>query len=81
MEKYKILNPEFAIGCYPISYCLVYGNKGDGCGVYLPNNFLSSNFNRENHSNKVYNVPSDHGLTGENDFEIQEVEVYQVIFK
>ena len=80
MQKYKILKPELAIACYPSSGCQVYGNNGDGAGVYLYPNFLKRKDNTENHKTRVYNVPSDYCLTGENYFEVEEVEVYQVIF-
>jgi len=81
MQKYEILKPEFAIECYPLENCLVYGNNGDGAGLYLENNFLQSTNSYENHKTRVYNVPSDYCLTGQNKFEIEEVEVYQVKFK
>ena len=80
MQKYKILKPEVAIGCYPGANCLVYGNNGDAAGIFLYPNFLKSKDNTENHKTRVYNVPSDYCLTGENIFEVEEVEVYQVIF-
>ena len=81
MQKYEILKPELAIGCYPQSNCLVYGNNQDAAGLYLDNNFLNSTCNGENHKTRVYNVPSDYCLTGQNKFETEEVEVYQVKFK
>jgi len=80
MQKYEILKPEVAIGCYPNEYCLVYGNNGDAAGLFLQNNFLHSTGNYENHETRVYNVPSDYCLTGQNNFNIEEVEVYQVKF-
>ena len=89
MKKYNILKLELAIGCYPEETCLVYCNCGDACGVCLKNkilkvkgnfNFLNSN-NFENHKSRVYNVPSDFCLSGENYFEVEEVEVYQVIYE
>ena len=80
MQKYKILKPEVAIGCYPNENCLVYGNNADSAGVYLSRNFLNRKDSTENHKTRVYNVPSDYCLTGENNFEVEEVEVYQVIF-
>ena len=78
MKKYNILKPKFAIGCYPEYDCLVYGNTG---GVYLKSNFLKVKNNFENHETRVYNVPSDFCLSGENCFEVEEVEVYQVIYE
>ena len=79
MQKYNILKPELAIGCYSTN-CLVYGNNYDGCGIYLNNNFFS-NSGYENHKTRVYNVPSDFCLTDENYFEVEEVEVYQIIYE
>ena len=84
LKKYNILNSTIAFGCYP-NYTLVYGNALDAKGIYLSNN----NFfilkvgpsNREDLSTKVYDVPSDHCLTNETIFEVEEVEVYQIIFK
>ena len=80
MQKYKILKPEVAISCYPDEDCLVYGNNSDSAGIFLYRSFLKSKNNTENHKTRVYNVPSDYCLTGENYFEVEEVEVYQVIF-
>ena len=79
-KKYKILKPQSAFSCYSRSNTLVYGNKSDGKGIYLPNNFLSC-LNREDQSTRIYEVPSDFCLTGEKDFEVDEVEVYQIIFE
>ena len=42
---------------------LVYGNDFDGKGIYLNNNFLKDNSKAENHSTRVYDVPSDYCLT------------------
>ena len=81
MKKYNVLKPELAIECYPKSSCLVYGNNKDGYGLVLYNNFLKINKNFENHYSRVYNVPSDFCLSGENEFEVEEVEVYQVIYE
>ena len=80
MEKYSILKTEIAIGCYPYYQSLVYGNNGDGKGIYIPNEFLK-NKGSENLSTKVYNVPSDYCLSGESNFLVKEIEVYQVIFQ
>ncbi len=80
MEKYNILKPEEAIACQPDGFCLIYGNNGSSNGIYLNENFLKEK-NIENHNPKVYNVPSDFCLTGENKFEVEEVEVYQILFE
>ena len=82
MKKYNILKPELAIACYPNEACLVYGfNEEDNSGIALLNNFLEVKDNFENHYSRVYNVPSDFYLSGENYFEVEEVEVYQVIYE
>jgi len=80
MKKYKILKPENAISCYPGGYCLVYGNNEDCNGIYLHDGFLSRS-SKENHASRVYNVPSDCCLSGEREFNVEEVEVYQIEFE
>ena len=79
MEKYKILKPELAICCNPGDNCIAYGNNGDNNGICLKPNFLKK-VNLENHESKVYNVPEDFYLSGEKMFNIEDVEVYQIIF-
>lgn len=79
MKKYNISKPEDAISCYPGIYCLVYGNNADSKGIYLHNGFLNR-VSKENHCTRVYNVSSDFCLSGESEFYVEEVEVYQVIF-
>ena len=79
MKKYNILKPEVAIGCYPNGDCLVYGNNGDAKGLFLSTTFLKFP-STENHSNRVYDVSSDFCLSGEYEFLVEEVEVYQIIF-
>ena len=79
MKKYNILKPELAIACYPKENSLVYGNNGDGNGIYLTKSFLND-YSIEDHSNRVYDVSSDFCLSGQNEFLVEEVEVYQIIF-
>jgi len=79
-KKYKILKPQSAFSCYQSSHTLIYGNKSDAKGIYLNNNFLSCS-NHEDQSTRIYEVPSDFCLTGEEDFNVDEVEVYQIIFE
>ena len=43
--------------------------------------FLQKKNNHEYQSTKVYDVTSDHYLTGETDFGVEEVEIYQILFK
>ena len=80
MKKYNILKPEFAIRCYEFWDFLAYGNNGDFKGIYLETNF-KENKGVENHSNRVYNVPSDYCLSGEKEFDVEEVEVFQIIYE
>ena len=35
LEKYKILKPDYAIGCTTDGFYLIFGNNLDGCGIYL----------------------------------------------
>ena len=80
-QKYKILKPNLAIGCYSDhSSFLTYGNNADSCGIFLYNNFLIKG-GEENLSSKVYDVNSDYCLSGENKFKVEEVEVFRVIFQ
>ena len=81
MKKYNILKPESAIECYPEYDCLVYGNTRFSDGIVLYDNFLKLQKNYENQYSRVYNVPSDFCLSDEKEFEVEEVEVYQVIFE
>ena len=78
--KYKILKSNLAFAYYS-SEPLVYGNDGDGKGIYLKENFLKDKYNNEDHSTRVYDVPSDYCLTGENNFEVEEVEIFQIIYE
>ena len=64
---------------YYSSNPLVYGNNSDGKGIYLNNNFLKDNSNTEDHSTKVYDMPSDYCLTGDENFGVEEVEIFQII--
>ena len=79
MKIYAVLRAEIAICCYPYYHTLVYGNNGDGGGIYLRGNFLKAK-NHESHFNRAYDVPSNYYLSGGEEFEVEEVEVYQVIF-
>ena len=80
MKKYKILKPNLAIASYSDhSSFLTYGNNGDGCGIYLKNNFLT-NGGHENHTSKAYDTDSQYCLSTEENFSVEEVEVYNIIF-
>jgi DNA gyrase/topoisomerase IV subunit A len=79
MKKYKILKPNLAIASYSDhSSFLTYGNNGDGCGIYLKNNFLT-NGGHENHTSKAYDTDSQYCLSTEENFSVEEVEVYNII--
>ena len=83
MKKYKILKPNFAIfSASDHSSFLTYGNNGDGdgCGIFLRDNFLT-NGGHENHTSKVYDADSKYCLSTEENFNVEEVEVYYIIFK
>ena len=81
MKKYKILKPNLAIvSVSDHSSFLTYGNNGDGCGIFLRDNFLT-NGGHENHTSKVYDADSKYCLSTEENFIVEEVEVYYIIFK
>ena len=77
--KYQILKSGLAFAYYS-SNPLVYGNNCDAKGIYLNNNFLK-NENNEDHSTRVYDVPSNYCLTGEKSYRVDEVEVFQIIYE
>ena len=74
--KYKILKSNLAFAYYD-GNPLVYGNDCDGKGIYLNENFLERE-SREDHFTRVYNVTSDYCLTNERNFEVEEVEIFQI---
>ena len=85
LEKYKILKPDYAIGCTTGRFYLIFGNNLDGCGIYLCEDreitkYMPILLLKENHSTKVYDIPSNYYLTGESCSEVQEIEVFQIIF-
>ena len=81
MKKYKILKPNLAIvSVSDHSSFLTYGNNGDGCGIFLRDKFLT-NGGHENHTSKVYDADSKYCLSTEENFIVEEVEVYYIIFK
>ena len=79
-SKYDVVKPDIAISCYPEAYTLVYGNKDDRYGIRLFSRFLNKK-NYENLSSGVYNAPSENCLSGSNKFEVEDVEVFKVIFE
>ena len=80
MKKYKILKPQYAIDSSSDGYYLIYGYNLDGCGIYLYSKYFQKG-TKEDHSTRVYDVPSDYCLSGYSFFDIEEVEVYQIIFE
>ena len=53
---------------------------GYTCDIYLNDGFLKRNDNGErNASYYTYDVPNDVEFTGESKFEVEEVEVYQIL--
>ena len=80
MKKYKILKPQLAIKSYTSLFFLSYGNTGNYDGISLKSNF-KKNKGCENHSSRIYDVPSDFCLAGEKFFDVEEVEVFQIIYK
>ena len=84
-EKFKMLKPDYAIGCATGGFYLIFGNNLDGCGIYLTEDRHNTKYMpplllKEDHSTKVYDIPSNCYLTGESCSEVQEIEVFQIIF-
>ena len=76
LKKYDVKKPEYAM-YYHQSYGPCIGNT---CDIYLTDGFLKRNDNGErNASYYTYDVPSDVELTGESNFGVEEVEVYQIL--
>ena len=85
LEKYKILKPYYALFSAKDGFYLIYGNNLDGCGLYLDEDRYNKQHMppllvKENHSTKVYDIPSDCYLTGESCSEAEDIEVFQIIF-
>ena len=85
LEKFKMLKPDYAIGCATGGFYLIFGNNLDGCGIYLTEDRHNTKYMpplllKEDHSTKVYDIPSNYYLTGESCSEVQEIEVFQIIF-
>ena len=85
LEKYKILKPDYALFSVTDGFYLIYGNNLDGCGLYLDedrynNQHMPPLLVKENHSTKVYDIPSNYYLTGESCSEVEDIEVFQIIF-
>lgn len=76
LKKYDIKKPEYAMH-YLTSYGPLFGYT---CDIYLNDKFLTRNDNRErNASSYSYAVQNDTEFTGESNFGVEEVEVYQIL--
>lgn len=85
LEKYKILKPDYAIGSATDGFYLIFGNNLDGYGIYLYEDWKNIKYMpplllKEDHSTKVYDISSNYYLTGESCSEVEEIEVFQIIF-
>ena len=77
IKKYDIKKPDYAM-YYHTSYGPCFGYT---CDIYLNDKFLSREDNPERNAKYyTYDVPSDTELTGESNFGVEEVEVYQIIY-
>jgi hypothetical protein len=76
LKKYDVKKPEYAM-----RYLLSYGPCfGYSCDIYLNDGFLKRNDNVErNASYYTYDAPNDVEFTGESNFGVEEVEVYQIL--
>ena len=80
LKKYDVLKSEIAIVCYPDDYLIMYGNNYDRYGLRIKNGFLE-NGNYENFKNKSYDINEPFGLSGENEFFVEELEVFLITFE
>ena len=79
-EKFDIIKSDSAIRCIPDDYCSVFGNNFDCSVICIKNKFLINDKSYEDHKTNVYNIPSNHYFSGEKNFYVKEIEVYQIIF-
>ena len=80
LKKYDVLNSDIAIACYPSDYLLMYGNNFDRYGLRIYSGFLEKG-NYENFKNKSYDTNDQFCLSGENEFYVDELEVFLIIFE
>ena len=80
LKKYDVLLPDIAIACYPSDYLLMYGNNFDRYGLRIYSGFLEKG-NYENFKNKSYDTNDQFCLSGENEFYVDELEVFLIIFE
>jgi len=58
----------------------MYGNNYDRYGLRIKSGFLETG-NYENFNNKSYDINEQYGLSGENEFFVEELEVFLIIFE
>ena len=80
LKKYDVLQPNIAASFYHKDFLLMYGNNNDRYGLRIHTNFLNEN-NYENFKNKSYDTPEEYCLTEKNIFNIDELEIYLIIFE
>ena len=80
LKKYDVLNSDIAIACYPSDYLLMYGNNFDRYGLRIYSGFLEKG-NYENFKNKSYDTNDQFCLSGENEFYVDELEVFLIVFE
>ena len=80
LKKYDVLQSDIAIACYPDGYLLMYGNNFDRYGLRIYSGFLEKG-NYENFKNKSYDTNDPFCLSGENEFYVDELEVFLIIFE
>ena len=81
LKKYDVLQPEIAIACIPGDYLLMYGNRDNRYGLRVYPGFLENKNNYEHFGTKSYDVPENFGLSGENIFFVEELEMFQIVFE
>ena len=80
LEKYDVLKPEIAVVCYPTNFIIMYGNGFNRYGLRIPSKFLEKG-SYENFDNRSYDTPDKYCLNGESEFNVDELEVFQIIFE
>lgn len=81
LKKYDVLQPEIAIACIPGDYLLMYGNNDNRYGLRVAPGFLEDKNNYEHFGKKSYDVPENFGLSGENIFFVEELEIFKIVFE
>ena len=81
LKKYDVLQPEIAIACIPGDYLLMYGNNDNRYGLRVVPGFLEGKNNYEHFGKKSYDVPENFGLSGENIFFVNELEMFKIVFE